>query len=185
MVNRTKISKTMAYLLRHNPSGIEISDQGFVEINELLEELRDKWPDIRRQDVMEVVEKDPKGRYEVKDGKVRARYGHSIKVNLELRKAKVDTLYHGTTEEASMKILENGLKSKGRQKVHLSSNIDEAIQVGKRRTNDPVVLEIDAEECRSNGIKIEKASDEVYVSKEIPPKYISPLNDEHNSSENQ
>jgi len=35
----------------------------------------------------------------------------------------------------------------GRQRVHLSQSIEDALRVGKRKTIKPVILEIDAEEA--------------------------------------
>ena len=171
---RTDISKQMAYLLRHEPSGLEVDEEGFVGLGELLEKLRDRWQGLSEEDVREVVERDPKGRYEIKEGRVRARYGHSIDVNPDLSPAGVEVLYHGTTKKAAESILREGLKSKGRQKVHLSRNVGEAVQVGKRRSNEPVILEIDAAGAREDGIKIERASDRVFVSEDIPPEFVSP-----------
>ncbi len=162
----------MAYLLRHNPSGMEVSKEGFVDFDELLKRLRDRWSDLDREDVVEVVERDPKGRYEIREGEVRARYGHSIDVDPTLDNAQVDTLYHGTTPEAADKILEEGLKSKGRQKVHLSTSIEGAVRVGKRRADDPIILSIDVNGAREEGIRVERASDRVYVAEEIPPEFI-------------
>ncbi len=170
---RTKISKQMAYLLRHEPSGLEISDEGFVDLEELLDKLRGRWPGLGKDEVREVVERDPKGRYEIDGNKVRARYGHSIDVDPDLSLANVDTLYHGTTPKAARSILEEGLRSRGRQKVHLSRNPVDAVEVGKRRTQNPVVLEIDAEGAIKKGIKIERASDRVFVSEDVPPEFIS------------
>lgn len=163
----------MAYLLRHEPSGMEVSDEGFADFGELLKRLQERWPDLNREDVVRVVERDPKGRYEIKGDKIRARYGHSINVDPTLENAQVDTLYHGTTSEAASKILDQGLKSKGRQKVHLSTSIEEAVKVGKRRTDEPVILKIDVKGARKEGKRIERASDRVYVAEDIPPRFIS------------
>lgn len=173
MENSTKISKQMAYLLRHHPSGMEISEEGFVDLDELLGHLRKRWPDLNRENLRELVERDPKGRYEIRGDKIRARYGHSIDVRPILTEAQTDKLYHGTTPDASKKILEEGLKSKGRQKVHLSKRVEDAIEVGKRRTNNPVILEVDVQAAKKEGIKVERASDKVYVAGKIPPKFIS------------
>lgn len=163
----------MAYLLRHDPSGMEISKEGFVDLEALLGKLRDRWPNLGEEDIRRLVEEDPKGRYEIKNDKVRARYGHSLNVSPTLSEAKMDTLYHGTTSQVLDKILEEGLKPKGRQKVHLSTTIEGATQVGKRRTNNPVILEIDVKKARKIGIRVERASDKVFVADEIPPELIS------------
>lgn len=170
----TKVSKYMAYLLRHDPSGLDISEEGFVNLDDLLEKLRERWPDLEEDEVRELVREDSKGRYEILDGKIRARYGHSIDVEPDLSETRVQELYHGTTPQASEKILEEGLEPQARQKVHLSPSVDEAVQVGKRRTDNPAILKIDVDGARKAGVNIERASDRVYVSDFIPPRFISP-----------
>lgn len=171
--NRKEISKYMAYLLRHEPSGLDVSNEGFVGLSSLIDKLCDRWPEITKEDIREVVERDPKGRYEIKEGKIRARYGHSIDVEPTLNEATADVLYHGTTSQATQNILEEGLKSKGRQKVHLSATVEDAMEVGRRRTKNPVILRIDVGEAQSEGTKIERASDKVFVADYIPSKFIS------------
>lgn len=173
MENRVRISREMAYLLRHDPSGMEVSEEGFADLGELLIRLQERWPELNERDVRELVEKDPKGRYEVRGGKIRACYGHSIDVNPALAEAEVDKLYHGTTPQASRKILEEGLRPKGRQKVHLSRSVEDAIEVGKRRADSPKILEVDVKEAREAGIRVERASDKVYVADDIPAEFIS------------
>jgi len=174
-LDRKKVSKTLAYLLRHDPSGLDISEEGWADLDILLDELKDRWSEIEADDIEKVVDEDPKGRYEIKDCKVRARYGHSIDVDPTLESVSVETLYHGTTPEAADKILEEGLKSKNRQKVHLSSSVEDARSVGKRRASSPVILEVDADEATDEGIRIGRASDRVYVTDEVPPRFISKL----------
>lgn len=172
-LDEERISKTMAYLLRHEPSGLDISKNGFVDLEELMDELKNRWEGISRKDVRRIVEEDPKGRYEIKNGEIRARYGHSIDVDPSLEKSSEETLYHGTTKKALDKIMDEGLKPRNRKKVHLSSNIEEAEKVGRRRTDNPIILKVDVEGARRDGIDFEKASDRVFVSEEIPAKYIS------------
>jgi len=77
-----------------------------------------------------------------------------------------------TSEEAAEEILRKGIKPVERRKVHLSASIEEATEVGKRRTSEPVILEIDIERATKEGIRIEKASEKVYVADYIPPKSI-------------
>ncbi len=172
-MNRVKVSKQIAYYLRHHPSGMEMDERGFVEMEELLEKLRERWPQLDKHDLQEIVDGDEKGRYEIRGGKIRAIYGHSLDVRPNLPKSYLQKLYHGTTPHALGPIMEEGLKPKGRQKVHLSKTPEEAIKVGKRRTNSPVVLEIDAGRAREMGVEIHRASKEVFVADAIPPSLLS------------
>ncbi|MDF2955887.1 MAG: 5-formyltetrahydrofolate cyclo-ligase [Candidatus Alkanophagales archaeon MCA70_species_2] len=171
---KIKISKAISYILRHKPSP-KMRKDGFMSLKALLKDLRKRVPYANEELIVEVVENDPKGRYELRDGMIRARYGHSIDVQIKLPAADVATLYHGTTEDAAAEILREGLKPVGRRKVHLSASVEDAIEVGKRRTDRPVVLRIDAKAALAEGVRIEKATDRVYVADFIPPEFISLL----------
>jgi putative RNA 2'-phosphotransferase len=103
---------------------------------------------------------------------VRALYGHSVDVEPNLPEVEVDELYHGTSRQAAKRISEEGLKSQGRRKVHLSAGVEDAIEVGKRHTQDPLVLEIDAVGARDSGVSFQKASEKVYVTDFVPPEFI-------------
>jgi len=173
-MNRRELSKQMAYLLRHDPSGMAMDEEGFVELEVLLNKLRERWKNLTDPELRQIVEEDPKGRYEISDGKIRALYGHSVDVEPDLPEVEVDTLYHGTSPKAAERIDREGLKSQGRRKVHLSANEEDAIEVGKRHTPEPVLLEIDASEAIRSGVSFQKASDRVYVTDFVPPKFIRP-----------
>jgi putative RNA 2'-phosphotransferase len=149
-----------------------MSHDGFVELKELLRVIQEQYREVNEIKLRRTIEEDPKGRYELQEDRVRARYGHSIDISVELPQAAVDRLYHGTTPKASRQILHEGLKQRGRQKVHLSVSIRDAIEVGKRRCKEPVVLEIDVKGARKAGVRIEKASEHVYVMDEVPARFI-------------
>ena len=149
-----------------------MDSEGFVDLDELLAKLKEKFP-VNKQLILEIVERSERKRFEIRNGKIRALYGHSIPVMLKLKEDKtVKVLYHGTTSEAAAEILKSGLKPMKRNWVHLSPTVEIARQVGLRRTSKPAILEIDAEKARKNGIKFYKATKQVYLCKQVPPKYI-------------
>ena len=169
---KVRVSKYMSYLLRHNPENLKMDSEGFVDLGELLAKLKEKFP-VDKQLILEIVERSERKRFEIRNGKIRALYGHSIPVMLKLKEDKtVKILYHGTTPEAAAEILKSGLKPMKRNWVHLSPTIEIARQVGLRRTSKPAILEIDAEKARKNGIKFYKATKQVYLCKQVPPRYI-------------
>jgi putative RNA 2'-phosphotransferase len=59
-----------------------------------------------------------------------------------------------------------------RKWVHLSPTAETAIEIGKRRTAHPVVLEVDAEAAREDGMKLYRATGKVFLSGPVPRKYI-------------
>ncbi|MCD6373345.1 MAG: RNA 2'-phosphotransferase, partial [Thermococcus sp.] len=129
MPSRTRVSKLMAYILRHSPEKFELKPdaEGFVPVKELVKALQAVYPDVTEEFVMEIVERDSKGRYEIRGGKIRARYGHSFPVSLnheEDRESRV--LYHGTPRRNLESIMREGLKPMRRQFVHLSTSRSEA-----------------------------------------------------------
>jgi putative RNA 2'-phosphotransferase len=76
--------------------------------------------------------------------KIRASQGHSINIDLQFSSVQPPAaLYHGTAERSIASILQNGLQKRNRQHVHLSADIETAINVGKRH-GKPVVLIVDA-----------------------------------------
>jgi len=169
---KVRVSKYMSYLLRHNPENLKMDSEGFVDLDELLAKLKEKFP-VNKHLILEIVEKSERKRFEIRNGKIRALYGHSIPVTLKLREDEtVKVLYHGTTPEAAAEILKTGLKPMGRKWVHLSPTIEVARQIGLRRTSKPAILEIDVEKARRDGVKFYKATDQVYLCRQIPPRYI-------------
>jgi putative RNA 2'-phosphotransferase len=62
-----------------------------------------------------------------------------------------------------------------RKKAHLSKTIEDAIEVGKRRTANPVILKIDARKAIKEGIRVDKATDRISVADPIPKKFLSLL----------
>ena len=181
---RLMLSKLLSGLLRHFPHeiGLRLREDGFTEVDveELARLIRTRWRNkelyswIRGEHILAVAMTDPKGRFEVKDGRIRARYGHSIRVKVELPEVKNPPkyLYHGTTPEALPRILREGLKPMRRLKVHLTDSIEEAIENARRRTQHPVVLRIDAERAIRRGLRIFKAGKHVYVIDYVPPDLI-------------
>ncbi len=169
----TRISKTMAYLLRHDPEGMDMDSEGFVPLQQLLERLNQRGLNVDAEDVEKVVRNDPKGRYELSDGRTRARYGHSVDVEPDLEPQDLpDLLYHGTSPDAAEKILRDGLRSRNRQKVHLSGTVETARSVGARHHPHPVILDIDCRAACETGVHIEKAATDIYVADDIPSEAI-------------
>ncbi|MEF8879882.1 MAG: RNA 2'-phosphotransferase [Candidatus Thermoplasmatota archaeon] len=173
MNKKTEVSKYISYLLRHNPKDLDISKNGFASINQVLNKVRKKFPEVDRE-ILEKITQNGNKRFQIKNNKIRALYGHSIPVDIELEEIQdEDVLYHGTTPKAAREICRDGLKTKGRQRVHLSSSIDEALRVGKRRCPNPVVLEINVKKAQREGVCFSRATNKVVVSDEIPSSCIS------------
>ncbi len=67
-----------------------------------------------------------------------------------------------------------GLKPMTQQYVHLSADEETAYNVGKRR-REPVVLLVDCEKMHSDGYEFYISENRVWLTKEVPAKYIKSL----------
>ena len=167
----TKVSKYISYLLRHNPENLEMDNKGFVDLDELILKLQERY-DVDKRFIKAIVNS-PNPRFEVDNNRIRALYGHTVDVDIARTEDTSSTvLYHGTTLEATTRILRDGLNSMRRQWVHLSPTKDIARDVGGRRTANPVILEVDAKAARDEGIRFYKVTETVFLCSRVPPRYV-------------
>ena len=172
MTNHIKVSKYLSYLLRHNPKkeNLELDSEGFTNVDILIKKIN-----ITKDVLNNIVANDMKGRYEFNQDntKIRATNGHSIKsVSLKLKALKPPPiLYHGTYLGAIKSIKKTGLSKMNRKYVHLTENIDRAIETGKRRGTH-VVLKIKTTEMYLSKFKFYKTSNNVWYVDNVPPEYI-------------
>ncbi len=174
-MNRVKVSRLMAYILRHSPEEFRLRPdrEGFVSLGELIRALRTVYPDVKEELVREIVVRDPKGRYEIRGGRIRARYGHSFEVSLDHEEDKESRfLYHGTPRRNLARIMREGLRPMKRRFVHLSTSREEAVETGRRHGRDVVLLIVDAECLRRKGLRVYKAGKNVRIVERVPPDCI-------------
>ena len=122
----------------------------------------------------EIVRTDNKQRYSFNEDKtkIRANQGHSINVDVELNEAvPPEILYHGTGEKYVESINTEGLKPMSRLYVHLSKDIDTAVNVGKRH-GKPVVYKISAGEMHRQGYEFYLSENGVWLTKTVPVNFI-------------
>jgi len=168
-----KLGKIISGALRHFPGdlGLEMDEYGWVRLSDLIRIIERKYPWARPFHVEAMFETDNKGRYERKGELVRARYGHSVNIQLDFPAADFDTLYYGTSEEEADRILEVGLKPVSQHYVHLSKSIEEAVKVACIRTDHPVIIAVAARRAQGKGINILDAGP-VCLAALVPPEFI-------------
>lgn len=176
-VNDKHLSKEMTRALRHKPwlYELELDEDGYVEIAQLLYALREKtyFADVTEADIRRIEAGMDKKRFQISGTKICALYGHSF--DRRIRKT-IQTppavLYHGTSARAAQLILVEGLKPMGRQYVHMAREIPDALQVGKRKGKDVVLLEIDAGKACDEGVVFYAGNDKIWLADQIPANYI-------------
>ena len=175
----SSLSRIIAGALRHFPDklGLMMDGKGWVDISSLIEAIgvgRSGFNWLRIHHIEALVATDPRGRYQIDGGMIRATYGHTIDVSPDdLPLAELDEFYYPVTEEEADMIVEGGLHPTDRKKVHLSGSVEKAVEAGKVRTEEPLILKIDGKKAKKDGLKIYHAGTDVYITEGIDAKYIS------------
>nr|BBH90583.1 putative RNA 2'-phosphotransferase [Thermosporothrix sp. COM3] len=173
-----RLSKTISYALRHHPDefGLQLDVQGWVSLDALLAALRKRraeWRHIGEDTIHMVMANADKQRFELRDGRIRAYYGHSLPAKIQREAAPPPTLlYHGTTPEAARIIQVQGLRPMRRQYVHLSEERETARMVALRRTSTPVLLVVRSRAAYEDGIFFAPGNDAIWLSDPIPARYL-------------
>lgn len=176
-MNNIELSKFLSLILRHKPEviGISLDEYGWANVEELIAGIRiHKDKNFNWKVLDEIVSTDSKQRYSYNEDKrlIRANQGHSIPVDVELDEVKPpEFLWHGTGKKYELSIDKKGLIPKSRLYVHLSGDKATAINVGKRH-GDPVLYKIKSREMHDNGFKFYLSKNKVWLTKEVPMKYL-------------
>ncbi len=179
----TKTSKFISKILRHHPEivGITLDEHGWADVDELIEGINNTGRHNLTPELLDlIVAIDEKQRYSYSEDKrlIRANQGHSIPVDVELPvMTPPDVLYHGTASGYVASIEEKGLLPMGRLYVHLSKDTKTASSVGKRHRKDGqlVILKINCKQMVKDGYPFYLSVNEVWLTKEVPVKYLEQL----------
>lgn len=176
-----RITRSLAYMLRHRPDefGIELDPQGYAELDEVLRALEERLGEpVEEEDVLDAVEGGDRERYEVRDGRIRAWYGHSIAVDPGPPSKPPEVLYLGVASPDAERALRFGLRGGRRRFLHLALSPEDAIETGRRLARDYTVLEIQALDAWEEGVNFYDRR-ALYLADPIPTEYIAVLEERH------
>ena len=171
-------SKFISLILRHKPDaiGITLDEHGWANVEDLIAGIaRTRIFDAAMLD--EIVATDEKQRYSFTEDKslIRANQGHSVPVDVDLaERVPPAILYHGTGKKYVQSINEIGLIPKSRLYVHLSADVETATKVGARH-GEVRIYTVNTEAMIQDGCKFYLSANGVWLTKEVPNKYISLL----------
>jgi putative RNA 2'-phosphotransferase len=169
-------SKFLSLVLRHDPAraGLRLDDAGWADVEDLLASANRVGVPLTRELLQQVVEQNDKRRFAFSpDGqKIRASQGHSVPVDLQLEPVSPpDLLYHGTARHVLASIRRDGLLARKRNHVHLSSDRETAVAVGKRH-GQPVVLTVRARAMERDGHPFYRSANGAWLTAAVPAPYI-------------
>lgn len=174
-----RASRFLSLILRHRPdkARITLNDEGWTDVDALLEALTAKGYAISRDDLNRIVAENDKKRFSFSDDRtlIRASQGHSVEVAFDFPPvAPPERLYHGTVERFLDSIRQRGLKPKNRHHVHLSPDRETAEKVGARR-GPPIILTIHAEIMNNDGHEFYRSDNGVWLTDCVPARYIKEI----------
>ena len=175
--NDVKLGRFLSLVLRHEPgaAGVTLDKNGWADVKELLSGVRRTGRQIDMDTLERVVRENNKQRYSFNENhtKIRANQGHSIQVDVELKEAKPPQyLFHGTASRFLPAIQREGIRKMDRQYVHLSSDFQTALSVG-RRHGAPVVITVDAAAMARDGVTFYLSANGVWQCEYVSPKYFA------------
>jgi putative RNA 2'-phosphotransferase len=172
-------SKFMSYVLRHHPEaiGLSIDDNGWAEVPSLVTQARKHDKPLSSELIHKVIASPGKQRFilSADDKYIRAGYGHSIDVDLQLNpQSPPELLYHGTARKHVQSILGDGVCARSRNFVHLSATEAEGRKVG-RRHGTVVLLSVRAALMHEKGYQLFRSQSEpsIWLTQHVPPEFIS------------
>lgn len=171
-----ELGKFLSLILRHNPDvvGISLDENGWADVEKLLKGMKKAGKHIDKSILEYIVQENNKKRYSFNEDhtKIRANQGHSVDVDIQLKKViPPNLLYHGTAERFLENIKKQGICKQSRQYVHLSSDQNTAFTVGKRH-GKPIVLTIDTESMVKDEIPFYLSKNGVWLCKFVEWKYV-------------
>lgn len=177
------LGRILALVLRHAPEkfNVEMDINGWVNARELSEAIgkqRRHYHWLRAWHFEAIANADEKGRYQVENEMMRATYGHSIELDLDLPTDDIpEVLYYPCQTEELETLLEYGITAGDRKNVHLSRSIRNAMDAGHVRIHRPAILEVDTSRAIADGHTIYRAGTTVFLTDEVPGEYLYQVED--------
>ncbi len=170
-----RLSKLLSLMLRHRPEefGVEVDGYGYADFDAVLAALKKKDEDIEAGDVETLVYRAEKKRFEIVEGRIRARYGHSFAMELGTDPVEPpEHLYKGSSETEVEEIMRSGLKPVDRQYVHLSFEAAVAKRLAGHRRGPGAVIRVEARRAASFGTQFFDCGPTI-LAREIPTEFLS------------
>jgi putative RNA 2'-phosphotransferase len=171
----------LARALRHQPDeyGIQLDEAGWADLCQLARSLgkgNRQWAWLSHRDIHWLVATDPGARFECRDGRIRALYGHSVPgVRTGTTQPVPFILYHATDGHALGRILRDGLRPMGRHFVHLTSDRAYALAVGSHKFADWALLAVDVMAAIEAGCRFLRTNHHVWQTDSLHARFLRVL----------
>lgn len=174
-ISRMRVSQVISHALRHHPDkfGLTLDEFGFAPLENLTLGINKKLgTNFSTRDIENIAIELGGERFLIKNGKIRAQYGHTIPISVAYDFVEPPiNLFHGTLNENLKSIYSQGLLSHNHSVVFLTESYEEAVEAASRK-GTPVILTIESLKAYQSGLSFRKLTSTVYGSDEIPTRFI-------------
>jgi putative RNA 2'-phosphotransferase len=130
------------------------------------------WESLAPADLRALAEADPR-RYEVCGGRIRARYGHTVSVDEPGELAlPPEWLYVGIDPSDLASVRGRGLRPTSRQRVHLATTPQAALDVGRRHAPEAAVVVVLARRAAGTGTVFRRAGPTLFLTDGVPAQFL-------------
>ncbi|MCF8127043.1 MAG: RNA 2'-phosphotransferase [Deltaproteobacteria bacterium] len=165
----------LTYILAHRPDefGLVPDKEGFVRYKDLLKALHEEseWRHVRISHINEMLMGEDRALFETESDRIRSRERRWV-LNSHGNVPLPGLLYTPVRKKAHRVAMERGLKAKEGSYVALSADRKMARRMGRRRDQNPVLLEVPAVAAEKKRVMIFPFGD-LFLAPEIPAECIS------------
>ena len=169
-----RITRALAFMLRHQPEefDIELDRFGWGDLEDVIYALQERiGSHVEDEDVEEAIAASDRQRYEIKDDKIRALYGHSFPIDPGEPTEPPDELFIGVGSRDAARAEEKGLRSGRRAFLHLARTEEEAREAGRRAAREYAVITVFAGEAFDEGIDFYDRGS-LFLADEVPVEFL-------------
>jgi putative RNA 2'-phosphotransferase len=175
-----QLTRIVSLALRHKPElfAVNIDNDGWTSLASLASGLSARFPalSITEDLLRETVFNQTIERFEIREGNIRALYGHSLShVSIGEPNQPPPLLFHATRSLLLPTIRSFGLVAKGRNGVHLTSKWEYALSlrnIHSRRGHRGVILAVRTADTALKGVPFNQATSHIWLSPHIPARFL-------------
>lgn len=173
-----RLTRVLSHALRHAPEdyGLCLDADGWGDVETLLAAVRTRsteWTRLAASDLAALIASSKVDRFELREDRIRAKYGHSAEATPGAAAEPPAVLYHATDRRAAAHIYRDGLEPRGRRFTHLASDARYAISARRVKSWPAILFSIDALAAHRSGVTFFPASSVVWLVERIPVEFLA------------
>jgi putative RNA 2'-phosphotransferase len=173
-----RLSRFLALVLRHRALMFDLpmDEEGFVPIDDILDLMAERqrsldW--VEPEHIETLAQNQGRQRFEVRDDRVRATYGHSFSRPIFYPAVEPpDQLFVAMPPARVAEARQKGLRPQGRQYVHLSKVREEALEIGRHHDPNASAVTVRAHDAHEQGIKFHRPTEGIFLVAQVPPEFL-------------